>query len=307
MRLVVPLWALALAAAALVGVALLLLRLLSKEERLTERLQQVRSGGQRQVQAGPEHGLLIRILESIGNALTRSRMLPARTLAELETVLAQAGMKSSNRLGVFVGTKAAGLLLSPLLAFLFLPHLFAPMIHNLMVAGFGVVGLLGPDWWIKRRRQNYLAALERGLADALDMMVICSEAGLGLEPSIERVGLEIAHAHATVAEEFATTAGELRVLSDRRQALLNLGARTGIDSLKRLAATLVQTLQYGTPLAIALRTLSAELRGEALTRFEARAARLPVLLTLPMILFILPCLFLVVGAPAAIQAFSSMQ
>lgn len=307
MRLPFPLWWIALGAALLVLVALVLLRLLRTEERLTERLQQVRTGGRRQVQPTSDGGPVLRVLEAIGNALTRSRLLPARTLAELETVLSQAGMKGANRLGVFVGTKAVGLVLGPLLGFLFLPHLFSPMIHNMMVAGCGVIGLLGPDQWIKRRRKNYLAALERGLADALDMMVICSEAGLGLEPSIERVGIEIAHAHATVSEEFATTAGELRVLSDRRQALLNLGARTGIDSLKRLGATLVQTLQYGTPLAVALRTLSAELRQEALTRFEARAARLPVLLTLPMILFILPCLFLVVGSPAAIQAFQSIN
>ena len=90
-------------------------------------------------------------------------------------------------------------------------------------------------------------------------------------------------------------------------AILNLGQRTGLEPLKRLSTTLVQTLQYGTPLASALRVLSAELRGETMIRFEAKAAKLPVLLTIPMIVFILPCLFLVVGGPAIVQVRAMMH
>jgi tight adherence protein C len=139
------------------------------------------------------------------------------------------------------------------------------------------------------------------------MLVICSEAGLGLEPAITRVAAEIGHAHPAVAEELRLTASELRIVVDRRVALQNMGARTGLESLKRLGATLIQTLQYGTPLSQALRTLSAEMRTEALTKFEERAARLPVLLTLPMILFILPTVFAVVGGPAALKVMASMR
>ena len=154
---------------------------------------------------------------------------------------------------------------------------------------------------IGRLRAQYLAAVERGLADALDMMVICAEAGLALEASIERVASEIRAAHPAVASELSLTSGEMRVTNDRRIALVNMGVRTKLPSLKRLGGTLVQTVQYGTPLGQALRTLSVELRQETLTRFEEKAARLPVLLTMPMILFILPCVFIVVGGPAAIQ------
>ena len=93
----------------------------------------------------------------------------------------------------------------------------------------------------------------------------------------------------------------LEINADRRAALIGLGQRTGLENLRRLGGTLVQTMQYGTPLSQALRTLSAEMRQELLIRFEERAARLPVLLTLPMILFILPCVFLVVGGPAIVQ------
>jgi tight adherence protein C len=137
--------------------------------------------------------------------------------------------------------------------------------------------------------------------------VICTEAGLGLEPAIERVALEIAPAHPAVAEELTNTAHEMRVNADRRAALANLGLRTGLQSLRRLGATLIQTMQYGTPLSQALRVLAAEMRQEAMTRFEARAARLPVLLTVPMIVFILPCVFLIVGGPAVVAVIQALR
>jgi tight adherence protein C len=101
--------------------------------------------------------------------------------------------------------------------------------------------------------------------------------------------------------ELAITANELQVMTDSRVALLNMGARTGIDGLTRLGTTLVQSMQYGTPLTASMRVLSAEMRQDTLTRFESRAARLGVLLTLPMVVFILPCVFLVVGGPAVVQ------
>jgi tight adherence protein C len=163
-----------------------------------------------------------------------------------------------------------------------------------------IVGLLLPDFIVRRRRAVYLKAAGRGLPDALDMLVICSEAGLGLEIGLERVATEIEPAHPEIAAELKLTCSELRILAERRIALTNMGARTGLEAMKRLGATLIQTMQYGTPLSQALRTLATEMRYEMLMRFEAQAARLPVLLTVPMILFILPCIFIVVGGPAAL-------
>ena len=180
------------------------------------------------------------------------------------------------------------------------------MLRMAMVAVAGIAGLLLPDQVVRLLHNRHLRSVERGLPDALDMMVICSEAGLGLEPSIERVGREIAIAHPAVSEELLNVAREMRVNADRRIALLNMSARTGLICLRRLGVTLVQTLEYGTPLSQALRTLSAELRQEALTRFETRAARLPVLMTVPMILFILPCVFLIVGGPAVVRVMALM-
>jgi len=132
-------------------------------------------------------------------------------------------------------------------------------------------------------------------------MVICAQAGLGLGAAIVRVAAELQGAHWEVAQELALTANELQMSSDSRSALINLGTRTGVDGYKRLSGTLVQTMRYGTPLTDALRMLAAELRQDVLTRYEARAARLPVLMTLPTVLFILPCVFLIAGGPAIIQ------
>ncbi len=165
-----------------------------------------------------------------------------------------------------------------------------------------MAGLVLPDAALRRMRDRHCARVERGLADALDLMVICAEAGLALEAAVDRVAVEMRGTNAALAAEFALTGTELRVLPDRRRALLNMGERTGLEPLRRLGGTLAQTLQYGTPLAQALRVLAAELRHELLMRFEARAARLPVILTVPTVLFILPCIFLVVGGPAVLRS-----
>ena len=114
--------------------------------------------------------------------------------------------------------------------------------------------------------------------------------------------IEIHGAHPAISDELLLTAGEFQISTDSHAVLDNLGERTGIPQMRRVVATLQQTLQYGTPLSEALRVLSAEMRQEILTRFEEKAARLPVLLTMPMIIFILPVLFLIVGGPAVLQA-----
>jgi tight adherence protein C len=176
-----------------------------------------------------------------------------------------------------------------------------------LVAGAAVLGLMLPNLVIGQRRKTCLAEIDRGLADGLDMMVICAEAGLGLEATLNRVSVEIVHAHSRLAAELARTSSELGMASDSRTALTNLGARTGLPGLTRLATTMIQSQQYGTPLSASLRTLATELRQETLTRFEERAARLPVLLTVPMIVFILPCVFLIVAGPIVVQVFRALK
>jgi tight adherence protein C len=209
---------------------------------------------------------------------------------------------------LFIGSKLLLMVGLPCMVWLLLAHWgVMGFMHTLLPGAAGVIGLLAPDWLIGHQRKRYLARIEQGLPDALDMLVICTQAGLGLGPAIVRVAGELQHAYREISQEFEKTANELQVMSDARMAILNLGTRTGLDSLKRLATTLAQTLQYGTPISDALRVLSSEMRQEMLTRFEARAARLPVLLTLPTIAFILPCVFIIAGGPAMIQVMRAFR
>ena len=280
-------------------------RQIRREERLAARVRVIH--GQPPVirkSAEPQaiRAAVVSGVAAVGQTILRSGVVSARTLSELENTLAASGLRGAQGVGVFIGGKI--LLMAGLPALIWLPlhDVGLPgMLGTLLPAASGVVGLLAPDWLIGYQRKRYLARIEQGLPDALDMMVICAQAGLGLGPAIIRVAGELQHAYHEIAMEFEKTANELQVMADSRIAIINLGTRTGLDSLKRFSNTLAQTLQYGTPLTDALRVLSAEMRQEMLTRFEARAARLPVLLTMPTIIFIMPCVFLIAGGPAMIS------
>jgi tight adherence protein C len=244
----------------------------------------------------------LRAIAGLGQMILRTGLLSARTRADLENTLATSGLHGANGLAVYIGFKIVMIAGLPILSLVLLHNVSLPgMVGTILPPASGVLGLLAPDWVLGRRRKKYQAHLDLGLPDALDMMVICAQAGLGLGPAIVRVSIELQNAHWETAQELAQTANELQMVSDSRIALTNLGTRTGIEGYKRLASTLIQTMQYGTPLTDALRILSSEMRQDALTKFEARAARLPVMLTMPTILFILPCVFLIAGGPAIIQ------
>jgi tight adherence protein C len=241
-------------------------------------------------------------IASFGQAILRSGLVPARTRAELEQMLAASGLRGQQGVGVFLGCKILTMAAVPFVAWMLTRDMqLAPMLHTIIPPAAGVFGLLLPDWLIGRQRKRYQDRLERGLPDALDMMVICAQAGLGLGPAIIRVAGELGQSYREIGLELGQTANELQIMTDSRIALSNLGTRTGLDPFRRLATTLIQTIQYGTPLSDALRALSAELRLDSLTKLEERAARLPVMLTMPMIFFILPCVFLIAGGPAMIQ------
>ena len=300
----------ALVAALLWGVTEVVLYKLRRQERLRGRLQAIRrlQDGSARVEPSAQAAGFVGIIGAIGSGVARSGLLSQKTMAELALTLGASGLRGPGALGVFVGAKLLLLALVPLLAFVVLQRFqLSPLIRNVSIAGAALVGLLGPDWWVRRRHKQHLDAIQAGLPDALDLMVICAEAGLGFEPALNRVAVEIRQAHPAIGDEFGKTAGELRVAADSRVALANMGARTGLESVKRMTSMLAQTMRYGTPLGDALRVLSAEMRHEMLMRFETRAARLPVLMTIPMILFILPCIFLIVGGPAVIQVMNSMR
>jgi tight adherence protein C len=292
-----------LALAVLVGIALL--HQLRREKAFAARVALAHGEtptGEEGAEGAALRTWLTKAVTAIGQAILRTGMLSSRTRTELERTLDACGLRGPNGLGLFIGFKILLLVGLPIATMLALDGVnVAPRMHVMLPAGAAVIGLLAPDWVIGKRRQKVMAQLEQGLPDALDMMVICAQAGLGLGPTIIRVGTELAPARPEIAREFLLTANDLQIMSDSRVALNNLGMRTGLDSIKRLVTALIQTMVYGTPLTEALRMLSVEMRQETLTRFEARAARLPVLLTLPTVVFILPCVFLIVGGPAVIQ------
>jgi tight adherence protein C len=141
--------------------------------------------------------------------------------------------------------------------------------------------------------------IRKGLPDAIDLLVICAEAGLTVDVAFNRVAKELGRGYPELGDEFALTAIELGFLTERRMAFENFAYRVDLDAIKGVVTTMIQTEKYGTPLSSALRVLSAEFRNERMMRAEEKAARLPAIMTVPLIMFILPVLFIVILGPAA--------
>jgi tight adherence protein C len=241
----------------------------------------------------------------LGSSIATSPLIGIVEQQRLLKLLAMAGIKGRGSLANFIAMKVCGALVLGGLAWmgLELAHLFANVVL-VRLAMLGAALMFGwrlPDLIlghiIKRRRLR----LEAGIPDALDLMVICAESGLSLNQSIEEVSGQLRPSHKDVADEFSTTSAEMQVLADISQALDHLVERTGLADLRSLIATMKQSLKFGTPLAESLRTIAAEMRATRQARYEERAARLPVLLAIPMMMFILPCLLMIVGTPMVLR------
>lgn len=166
-------------------------------------------------------------------------------------------------------------------------------------AALTIFGYKAADIYLSNLISKRTDALRKGLPDALDLLVICAEAGLTVDTAFNRVAKELGRGYPELGDEFALTAIELGFLTERRMAFENLAYRVNMDSIKGVVTTMIQTEKYGTPLASALRVLSAEFRNDRMMRAEEKAARLPAIMTVPLILFILPTLFIVILGPAA--------
>jgi tight adherence protein C len=168
-----------------------------------------------------------------------------------------------------------------------------------LVAGTLVLSYKAPDIWLKNKITKRTNAIRKGLPDALDLLVICAEAGLTVDAAFNRVARELGKGYPELGDEFALCSIELGFLTDRRAAFENLATRIDLDSIRGVVTTMIQTEKYGTPLASALRVLAAEFRNDRMMRAEEKAARLPAIMTVPLILFILPTLFVVILGPAS--------
>ena len=227
---------------------------------------------------------------------------------EIRNKLAQAGMRGQAPVVTFAFIR---LLVAPIVtALIAVMFLFVMTIEMLdyetnvkimMVAGSAVFGFFLPNIILTNLIAKRKQVLSRAFPDALDLLVICVEAGLGLEAAFSRVAEEFAEGAPILAEELGLTTAELAFLGDRRQALENLSDRTGLDNVKSLCTALIQAEKYGTPVSLALKVISQEGRDNRMTKAEEKANKLPAQLTVPMIVFFLPVIFVVVLGPAAIK------
>lgn len=231
------------------------------------------------------------------------KLLQNEQTKKLTLQLQQAGFRSKDALVIFQVARLSLPLLMGLVGIILFYGMGAlpgyKSFHPLMAIALVFLGLKLPDLYVTNAKQKRTEAIRKSLPDALDLMVVCAEAGLTLDSALTRVAKELERASPELADEYSLTAIELGFLPERRQALLNLSDRVDLPALRGVVTTLVQSERYGTPLATSLRVLSAEFRNERLMKAEEKAARLPATLTVPLILFILPTLFVVLMGPAA--------
>ncbi len=216
--------------------------------------------------------------------------------------LAKAGIYTPNAQKMIDGAKVI-LLGAGLVGGYFAGMCLGSMLLGLSLGGLG--GYLAPAMWLNSRIKKQQRALDRGLSDAIDLLVVCVEAGLTIDGAMQRVGEEIVIAHPALAREFEIAHMETRVGLARMEALKNLGIRTGCASLQALAAMLIQAERFGTSIAQALRIHAESLRLSRQHQAEESAAKATVKLSFPVVLFIFPAVLIVLAGPAAIGLFNS--
>jgi tight adherence protein C len=239
----------------------------------------------------------------LGTQIAVSPIIGVVERQRLFKLLLAAGIKGRGSLANFIATKVCGAAILAVFAWLMLEW---EQIENIWIflGSIGSAIMFGwrlPDIILSRLVKHRRLRLEQGMPDALDLLVICAESGLSLNQAIGEVSQQLRLSNQAVADEFDATAAEMRVLPDFAQALDNLVERTGLDSLRGLIATLKQSLKFGTPLAESVRLVASEMRAMRHARIEERTARLPVLLAVPMMAFMLPCLLMIVGTPLALR------
>jgi len=224
---------------------------------------------------------------------------------DIANELAQAGLRGRGVVPAYVSTRvlfAVGAAIATLVLLGLAKNYTLPGFTKFLFAGgAGFVGFYLPKVLLKNTITKRQKDMTRAFPDALDLLTICVESGLGVEAAFARVTEEIMEASPTLAQEFGLLTAELAYLAERRQAYKNFSDRTGLPTAKALSTALIQSEQYGTPVGLALKVLSQEKRDERMSAAEQKAAALPAKLTVPMIIFFLPVLFVVVIGPAAMK------
>jgi len=272
---------------------------------LNERREQLKAGiaastGKRRAKIVHQNDATDRMRE----VLSAMKVLQEDQLKQAQVRLAQAGIRSKDwAIAIIFGRMVLPIVIGGTAALLIYGFNVWPEWGEIkrfgVFAGALLLSYKAPDIYVDNKIAKRSAAIRKGIPDALDLLVICAEAGLTVDAAFARVARELGAAYPELGEEFQLTAIELSFLTERRMAFENLATRVKLDALKGVVTTMIQTEKYGTPLASALRVLSAEFRHERMMRAEEKAARLPAIMTVPLILFILPTLFVVILGPAA--------
>lgn len=304
------LFTLLMAVGALSGIGALAMTLLRRDRQadrlkaVTERRRQLAMMGTEALKNKPRQQPK-RKKSATERLVEKLKLLQAGRARDLKRKLAAAGWRDSSAPALYVAASVGLPILFGLLSGLWAsgPAIAAkPFMVKLMVPiGAALFGFLLPRIMLSNTIQKRRKAITQSFPDALDLMVICVEAGLSAEAAFNRVTEEMIADAPICAEEFGLVAAELAFLPDRRQAYENMAERTGLPAMKSLATTLLQSEKYGTPVAIGLKTLADESRESRMAAAEKKAAALPAQLTVPMIVFFLPVLFMVIAGPAAIR------
>ena len=241
-------------------------------------------------------------ISTITKKLDLQKMLEDPNIAEK---LEQAGLRGPRPLVVFYFCRFVLPFIGALSAFIYIffvnDHNLSPAMKYGSIIFGAAIGFYAPNLYVGNIAQKRQQSIMQAFPDALDMMLICVESGMSIEMAFAKVGAEVGTASAELAEELQLTTAELSYLQERRMAYENLARRTGHEGVKAVTMALVQAERYGTPLGDALRVMSKENREMRMQAAEKKAAALPAQLTVPMILFFLPVLFLVVLGPAVIK------
>jgi len=258
-----------------------------------------------------------RVPPALGKAKSAARDLDARLLKlpgqGLPDREQRAIVRYLSKLGIprawAISSFAVGRLLAAILlgvaAMVILPSV-PVLTGSIFVVPLACICAVAGGWWlppmlIRRSAQQRASAAVGALPEAIDLLVVCVDAGLSLEDSLRRVVTELGQSHPELAEELSLTSADLQILPSRDEALANMAERVDLPGMRAFVSTLTQTLRYGTPLAQALRTIASELRNDTLIKLEERANQLPALLTVPLMLFIMPTIFLIIGGPAVLR------
>jgi tight adherence protein C len=248
------------------------------------------------------------LLEWLGKA---NKPKDAAEVSTLKQVLVTAGYRQAQAPMVFLGAQLFCALAAIGSLTLILPALVGKSRDGMtlmqLYLGAAAAGYYGPKLWLRMAVNGRKQSILSGFSDALDLMVVCMEAGLGLDMAISRVGEEIKFAHKALGEEFQLIALELRTGVARSEALRNLSRRVQLDEVNSLVALLIQADRFGTSVGQALRVHSESMKVSRSLRAEKLAAELPVKMLFPLLLFIFPCVFIVVVGPAAISMIHTLQ